>query len=985
MRHPKARCYLLAVLTLFVSNTTYLVAAEQIDCEAAMTAGKMMKKNPARPRHKYRPLRITTISPEVHVAAPARNLAIAIEKIRAAAADGAQLILFPELSMTGYTAADLFHNADLIQGAHRALAELKERTKPLEMPIVVGAPYLAPNGKLYNVAFVLRRGKILGAVPKTYLPNYKEFYEWRWFQSGKDVRLRVNDALLGSFVLTPDQVFDFRSFVLGIEICEDVWAPLPPSRILAIGGATVIVNLSASNETIGKANYRRDMLRDLSAHHDLSYIYVSSGPSESTTDLVFGGHAIFAQRGTILAESERFVLKGQMTTATVGVDLQPQTKRATDRILTVKAGSIDLGTETIEFEENGAKYSPFVDATPAWVPPVEDAMSGVDWSQHGYVRAAVVRHSAGIDLAEVFARNPSVVVIVADGDLSAENARALRESSLQHPHTAVVLRGPKDSVSAVSRSTPFTYSHAPDRDRKSLGTLALMQGGALRVGVVTGDERRMEIPESTVYAEVGVQLILAFGGEIREDTRRFVEQQSGRLNIGYLFVADRAADGKAAAIFAENGTIFSAPSSDTVAYGEFDRSKIDHERIQNRTHGVSKNFDFDLVPGPLAESLPIHSLGRSYGTSPFVPRASTEIEDRSRDIIEQQAVGLARRLLASRTRKVSLGLSGGSDSTLAFIIILEACKLLDWNPAEHIELVSMPGFGTTERTLSQSRRLAAARRVPLQEIDIRPMSLQLLRAQNHPIWDAIRVLPLKGMAGVTNRAIRSLGGQIPDSAFYNYVRRFPHLQDVGFENSQARPRTEVLMQKGFVVGTGDMSESALGWATYNADHMSMYNPNASIPKTLVKHLIRWYAQLRADGELRQVLLDVADTVISPELKSTDEKGDIAQATEDSIGPYVLHDFFLFHFIRNGSSFRKIYDLACREFSLERSTAGPSYSPEEIRKWLGVFAQRFFAQQYKRTVMPAGPKVGSVSLSPRGDWRMPDEVDASGLVEEISKY
>ena len=632
-------------------------------------------------------LRVAAVAPVVHLARPERNAEALAGWARKAADDHAGLVVFPELSLTGYTCEDLFLTDDLAERTEQALLQVALATASLSAVIVVGAPLRARTGRRYNAAVVLQEGRIVGAVPKQHLPNYGEFYERRWFTPGIDVYETIELSNAGAtqvFDLTSGAVFDFGRLQLGIEICEDLWAPEPPSGALALAGANVIVNPSASNELVAKAEYRRNLVVNQSARLQVAYIYAGAGPTESTKDLVFGGHTLIAENGSLLAEGERFVLDGSW--CQVDVDL--------DR------------------------------------------------------------------LANEHARN-------------------------------------------------ITWGTAP-------------------------------VPKRTI----------------------------------------------------------------------------------------------DVMGEPISGTLP--SLNREIARNPFVPDAPATRDERAREILAIQSTGLARRLIAANSPRCVIGVSGGLDSTLALIVAVEAVKRLRRSP-ETILGITMPGFGTSSRTRSAA--------------------------------DAVMI----GL-GVEARTIRI------DKAVTQHfadIGHDPGDHSVAYENAQARERTQILFDVankvgGIVVGTGDLSELALGWCTFNADHMANYGVNAGVPKTLIRHLVRWYADNVAELTTATVLRDILDTPVSPELLPPDQFGNIVQETEDVIGPYELHDFFLWHFLRNGSTPKKIRALANQVFV-------DSYDSATIEKWLVMFLTRFHRQQFKRTTLPPSPKVGSVSVSPRGDLRMPDEVDPTGLL------
>ncbi len=604
-----------------------------------------------------------------------------------AAAREACLVLFPELSIAGYSCEDLFQNQGFLADVRRAIAQLASETKDLAAAIAVGAPYQAPDGRVYNAAFILHRGRVRGAIPKTHLPNAGEFYERRWFVPGGPADYGIVDELLGEFRLSRRQLFEVGRMVFAVEVCEDLWAHEPPSGAHAVAGANVILNLSASNELVAKSEYRRDLVRMQSARLDAAYVYVSCGPGESTKDVVFGGHAIIAEAGTILSEGPRFEFKGTAVFADLDID------------------------------------------------------------------------------------------------------------RLMH-----------------DRARDMTFANA------------------------------LRPPGYTVQR---------------------------------------------------------------------------------------------LEPSPP----PLTSLERAFSRTPFVPDTPGLVGERAREILAIQATGLARRLEASGSATAVIGISGGLDSTLALLVTVETMRRLS-RPASAILAVSMPGMGTTERTRKSAADLAVRAGATFREV---------------PIVAAV-------------------------SQHFKDIGHDPSVHDVVYENSQARERTQILFDlanqhRGIVVGTGDLSELALGWCTYNGDQMANYAVNVSVPKTLVTHLVRWYAENVADGATRAVLEAILATPISPELLPPGKNGEIVQDTEKAIGPYVLHDFFLFHHERYGAGPRRIHALACRAFAGE-------FTPAEVRKWLRVFFERFYRQQFKRTTLPPGPKVGSVSLSPRGDLRLPDEVDPAPFLGEI---
>jgi NAD+ synthase (glutamine-hydrolysing) len=639
-------------------------------------------------------LRAAAASPPVRVADPERNADEVVEFTARAAASGVQVLVFPELGLTGYTCGDLFFSlSTLVEGAERALARVLRETAATPSVLVVGLP-VTIGGQLFNAAAVAQAGRLLGVVPKTYLPGYKEYYEERWFSSSREsratsVRLAGQEAPFGTDLLF--QVPGEPGVCLAVEICEDLWAPIPPSSHHAIAGATVILNPSASNDLVAKADYRRDLVAQQSGRTLGAYVYANAGVHESTTDLVFGGQLIVAENAQVLVEGQRFRREGEMVVA-------------------------DVDTERLRVER--ARQTSFSEA--------------VHFGRSGYRSVAV---------APMPARPP------------ARLARPLE------PH-------------------------------------------------------------------------------------------------------------------------------------------------------------------------------------PFVPADPSTLDARCREVFSIQTAGLARRLEHTGSRRLVLGLSGGLDSTLALLVCARTLDLLG-RPRGDVLAVTMPGFGTSAGTLATARGLARAWGAELREIDVR---------------------------AACERHIADIGLDPADRS------------SVTYQNLQARERTQVLMdlankEAGIVVGTGDLSELALGFATFAGDHIAMYNVNASVPKTLVQRLVAWVAEHGATAGEGDVLRAVLDTPVSPELVPPDREGRIAQRTEDIVGPYELHDFFLHALVRLGASPRKILYLALQSF-------GGRYDEATVRRWLRVFLERFFANQFKRSVMPDGPKVGSVSLSPRGDWRMPSDATAAAWLREL---
>ena len=668
-------------------------------------------------------VRTAAAAPQLRVADCSYNAGRILDVMARAEGERIDLLVFPELALTGYTCADLFQQTTLLDGAADSLEFLLRKSRALFSGLaIVGIPVLVDD-HLFNCAAVLHRGRVLGVVPKSFIPNYKEFYEGRWFApaasaSSRQLTMHGQAVPFGSDLLF--QAAGEESLAVGVEICEDLWVPLPPSGFQALAGANVLVNLSASNEVIGKASYRRQLVVNQSGRCLAGYVYADCGIGESTTDVVFGGHCLIAENGTLLAESARF--------------------------------------------------------------------------QHGDV------------------------LVVADLDLGQLTIERIRTNSFL------------SAQSAREKGQPF---------------------------------RRIEFTLS---------------------------------------------DAKA------------------------------------------------TVQSPGFKSAP--KLLRHVEAHPFVPAGKEQLRERCEEIFNTQVSGLWKRLGHIGKPPVTIGISGGLDSTLALLV---ACKTMDALavPRTRINALTMPGFGTTTRTRSNARQLMQHLGVSGREVDIRHLCLEEMKALGHkPFGISLDDLDVEELTA----RLSSLGG---------------HAEDLVFENVQARMRTNILMNSGFVIGTSDLSELALGWTTYNGDHMSMYNPNVSIPKTLVKFLVEWAANNEFEGSARDTLLDIVSTEISPELLPTSKDGDGVQATESCIGPYELHDFFLYHFLRHGASPKKILYLASAA-RFERP-----YAVLEISRWLRVFVERFFASQFKRSCLPDGPKVGSVSLSPRGDWRMPSDAQAALWLAELA--
>ena len=603
---------------------------------------------------------------------------------------GVQILTFPEMCITGYTCGDLFAQQLLLEQAEMALIQILNSTRQLDIISILGMPVVV-NSTVINAAVVIQKGKILGVVPKTYLPNYKEFYEQRWFTSALQVS-ENSVRLCGQIVpMGNNLLFETAETTCGIEICEDLWATVPPSSSLALQGAEIIFNLSADDEGIGKHNYLCSLISQQSARCISGYVFSSSGFGESTTDVVFAGNGLIYENGYLLARSERFCLEEQL-----------------------------------------------------------------------------------------------------------------------------------------------------------------------------------------IINEIDVECIRA------------------ERRVNTTFAANKA----------------NCPGKEAV--------RISTEFVNSK----------DL------------NLTRTFNPHPFVPQGS-ELNSRCEEIFSIQIAGLAQRLLHTGAKTAVIGISGGLDSTLALLVCVKTFDKLELSRKDILG-ITMPGFGTTDRTYHNAIDLMNSLGVSIREISIREACIQHFKDIGHDL----------------------------------------NIHDVTYENSQARERTQILMDIanqtwGMVIGTGDLSELALGWATYNGDHMSMYGVNAGIPKTLVKHLVQWVAENGMDEASKATLLDIVDTPISPELIPADENGEIKQKTEDLVGPYELHDFFLYYFLRFGFRPSKIYFLAQTAFS-------GVYDDETIKKWLQTFFRRFFNQQFKRSCLPDGPKVGSISISPRGDWRMPSDASSAAWLKEIAE-
>ena len=633
-------------------------------------------------------VKVAACVPSVKVANCPYNIAEIEKEIILADGKGVEIIAFPELSVTAYTCGDLFAQQLLLDEAERGLIKVLSDTRQLDIIAILGMP-IAIDGALLNAAVVIQRGKVLGVVPKTFLPNYKEFYEKRWFTSSRDIRVE-NVRLCGQTVpLGTDLLFETSDTTFGIELCEDAWAVIPPSSRLALEGAEIIFNLSASDESIGKHNYLCQLIAQQSARCIGGYVLSSCGFGESTTDVVFAGNGLIYENGQLLNRSDRFSFKPQ-----------------------------------------------------------------------------------------------------------------------------------------------------------------------------------------TIISEIDVE-------KLRTERR-----------VNTTFAACRA----------------------TLSGNPFRR--IATEQVNPR----------DIV------------MTRSFDPHPFVPQGPT-LDERCEEIFSIQTTGLAQRLVHTHAKSAVVGISGGLDSTLALLVCARTFDRLGWD-RKGIVGVTMPGFGTTDRTYRNALSLMESLGVTIREVSIRKACLQHFADIGHD----------------------------------------EKIHDVVYENSQARERTQLLMDIanqtwGLVIGTGDLSELALGWATYNGDHMSMYGVNGSVPKTLVRHLVKWVACNGVDEASRATLLDIVDTPISPELIPANPDGQISQVTEDLVGPYELHDFFLYYVMRWGFRPAKVYWLAMQAFK-------GSYDDETVKKWLKTFCRRFFNQQFKRSCLPDGPKVGSLSISPRGDWRMPSDACSDSWLAEV---
>lgn len=676
-------------------------------------------------------IKVACAVPLVKVADCKYNVEQTEAQIAQAEKQGVEIIVFPELGITSYTCQDLFQQNLLLNASESAVLHLLDFTRELDVIVIIGLPVIVGD-LLLNCGMVIQQGRIVGVIPKTYLPDYGEFYEKRWFASSQDLKETTIRYAGQHIVVTSDpQIFVTSDGVqFGVEICEDVWAPVPPSNTLALAGADIIFNLSASDAVVGKYNYLKSLLSQQSSRTITGYVYAASGFGESTQDVVYAGNGLIYEKGTLLAEGKRFTFEGQIQTAQIDIEM-----------------------------------------------------------------------------------------------LRAE------------------------------RRTNSTYVNA----QRQVNNYAKQKG----------------------FAD------------------HFSPNQFAIFNNG-----------------------------STIHYLQ--------------CLPCLKLYDF--------------KLDREINPHPFLPDAE-RMDESCEEVLNIQSMGLATRIKHIGCRNVVLGISGGLDSTLALLVCVLTFDKLGYD-RKGIIGVTMPGFGTTDRTYHNAIDLMRELGITIKEIDIRKS---------------------------VNQHFEDIGH---DSGIH----------DVTYENSQARERTQILMdlsnQLGaLVVGTGDMSELALGWATYNGDHMSMYGVNAGVPKTMIRFLVRFYAQrLIREEHITRVLMDVIDTPISPELTPADEHGTIKQKTEDLVGPYELHDFFLYHFLRFGFRPRKVFLLAKKAFAETKQQPHQGveddllkmtgcYDEETIKQWLKVFCKRFFSQQFKRSCLPDGPKVSSVSLNPRGDWRMPSDATSRLWLEE----
>lgn len=633
-------------------------------------------------------------SPKLKVANTEYNSKEIVKIVNIAYERDTKILVFPELCITGYTCGDLFNQKYLIDKSLDALINIAKATKDIDTLVFVGLPMII-NGNLYNCAAAIQYGEIKGIIPKLYLANYNEFYEKRWFTSGKKIinkidKIKINGKYypFGNIIFENEQL----NYRVGVEICEDLWVPIPRSSYLSLNGANIIVNLSASNELVSKSEYRRQLISNQCSKILTGYIYSSSGVYESTTDLVFGGDCVICESGSILNASQRFKREGEIIYSDIDIDR--------------------------------------------------------------------INHD---------------------------------------------------------RTTNISFSD----------------------------------------------------------------------------------------------------SLDEVKQNDFQIVSLNEQTYKNGLENVD----------------------REITRHPFVPNDPRSMHNRCEEIFNIQVAGLAKRIEHTKMNHAVIGISGGLDSTLALLVTYQTFELLNL-PKENIIGVTMPGFGTTDHTYNSAVDLMKSMSLTIKEIDIREACLK----------------------------------------HFDDIEHDPELYDVTYENVQARERTQILMDlankhNGLVIGTGDLSELALGWATYNGDHMSMYGVNCGVPKTLVRFLVKWVADNKVDNNTRDILYRVLDTPISPELLPPDKEGKIAQKTESIIGPYELHDFFLFYTIRYGFKPKKLLFIAAKAFD-------NIYTEEEIKKYLRYFYRRFFTQQFKRSCIPDGPKVGTVSLSPRGDWRMPSDADYEIWIKEL---
>lgn len=638
----------------------------------------------------YGYVKVAAASPLLRVADCDFNTTEILKVVTQAQQQGVSVIVFPEMCITSYTAQDLLHQQLLLDEALHSLDVLLMATLSSSTIVIVGMPLVVDN-RLYNVGVVIDKGRIAGMVPKTFLPNYNEFYDKRWFSSPRELRRNTIELCGQEVPIGTDLIFKTPECSFALELCEDLWTPIPPSSLHALYGAEVIFNLSASNETIGKHTYRKSLVSQQSARCLAGYVYATAGNGESTTDIVFAGSSMIAENGTILAETPRFSFESEYCVSEIDID-------------------------------------------------------------------------------------------------------RLRNDRL--------------------KNKSFSVSEYKNLD------------------------------------------------EVRYRT----------INVGVL----------------------------------------------------PTNIAFELT--------------RNVNKTPFVPSINS-LDERCSEIFAIQTGGLAKRLLHTHCTTAVIGISGGLDSTLALLVTIKTFDKLNI-PRKQIYGITMPGFGTTDRTYNNALNLMRSLGVTIKEI---------------PIQDAV-------------------------NKHFKDIDHDARVHDITYENSQARERTQILMDyankvNGLVIGTGDLSELALGWCTYNGDHMSMYAVNTGIPKTLVKTLVKWISDNQIDNNSQHILLDVLDTPVSPELLPAGENGEIVQVTEDVVGPYILHDFFLYHILRFGYEPRKIYFLA--QYAFEQD-----YSKEVILKWLKVFYRRFFSQQFKRSCIPDGPKVGSINLSPRGDWRMASDASAALWLKQL---